>query len=196
MPPCPRPPQGCHSCGGVGSGDAVSCLFLGLCCVGLGLTSKRGRDGCWGLCPLSSHPSPPHPGAAHRHEGAAGLRGARQAAHPDERHHHGHRGQVLHRRGGRYCMGVGHRPAARAASLRGDRAPQERADWGHWQSCGGQEWGGGLHSPSTPGHGTPQVGRAAPAAPGGVQSPRQHRATLVQGGHNRSPACIFPPPPR
>lgn len=59
MPPCPRPPQGCHSCGGVGSGDAVSCLFLGLCCVGLGLTSKRGRDGCGGLCPLSSHPSPP-----------------------------------------------------------------------------------------------------------------------------------------
>lgn len=72
---------------------------------------------------------------------------------------------------GRYCTGGvagiawgGHRPAAsfRAASLRGERGPQERGDCGHWQSCGEQGWGRGALSP--PQHTwlrTPQAGRAA-----------------------------------
>lgn len=104
-----------------------------------------------------AHPVPvPLPGPAHRHEGPAGLRGARQAAHPDERYHHRHRGQVLH-------GGGGHVPACRGTgdpkNWRGDGTP-------------GSPLGGDMVAGAT---GPPPCPRAAwlfPVPPGPADSPR------------------------
>lgn len=162
--------QLCRSVGrvkGTRAGDSVSCPSPGL------PDPKAGDVGMLRPHVLMSpcaHPVPvPPPGPAHRHEGPAGLRGARQAAHPDERYHHRHRGQVLHG-GGTACqpargrgtprIGVGTGwgwggsappPAHLAADPTGGRPPR----WGH------PSWG----------HGATAVPAGSVALPHAAQAP-------------------------
>lgn len=155
--------------------------------MGQGLVSKWGRDGCGRrmsplLTPVSPQAQPTDMRALQDFEEADKL--------------HIQMNDIITVIEGRYCMGT-HAPAASfsAASLCGDRGPQEQRHRGHWQSCGEQGWGA-LPAPAHLATCPSSPGRCA--TPPGSTEPWDHPSAGAQPclrAAQPCPHCPHHPPP-